>query len=578
VAALSVFVRCGGRPFRPNEFAMSTSAAARPKPDAFQRAVERLNGRRPVKRRLAQIASLVKNNALREAERELGEHLAGTPDDADAISLLARTLTLMGRRREALVLLERCLALAPDFDAARFNYADALFKLNQPQAALEQLDLLLAGDGDNPLYRQLKANVFETIGENERSLAICEALAAENPLRADSWISYGHAARAVGQQDKAVAGYRRATECRPSCGQAWWALANMKTVRFGDGDIAAMQGELARTDIAQDDRITLQFSLAKAYEDKKEYEKSFEQYAKANAAVRVRIDYDPDTLTDTVAANKRLFTPEFLARHKDTGCKAPDPIFILGRPRSGSTLIEQILASHSQVEGTAELPYITALAGRLGEKEGPIPYGTAYLKVLPAFSPADFTAMGEDYMRDTRVHRKTGRPFFIDKKPANFSHIGLIHLILPNAKIIDARRHPCASSFSMFKTYGRKGRLRLAELGRFYRDYVELMAHFDRVAPGRIHRVIYENMVADPEGETRRLLDYLALPFEESCLRFYETERTVLTPSSEQVRKPISGEAVDHWRHFEPWLAPLIRGLGSVYDRYPDVPEELGQT
>jgi tetratricopeptide (TPR) repeat protein len=557
---------------------MSEPAAARvlpAKPDAFQRAVDKLNNQRPIKKRLQQIASLVKNNALREAERELAEHLAKAPTDVDALSLLARTLTLMGRRREAFVLLERSLELAPDFDAVRFNYADALFKLNRYEASLAQLDILLAKDGANPLYRQLKANVFETIGENERSMAICETLAEENPRRAESWISYGHAARAVGARDKSIAAYRKAIECRPSYGSAWWSLANMKNVRFDDADIARMNGLLAAASLAQDDRITLQFSLAKAYEDKSDYAKAFEHYAKANAAVRLRIDYDPDTLSATVAENKRLFTPEFLARHRDTGCKAPDPIFILGRPRSGSTLIEQILASHSKVEGTAELPYITALAGALGEKEGPVPYGTAYVKVLERLTPADFTAMGEDYIRDTRVHRKTERAFFIDKKPANFSHVGLIHLMLPNAKIIDARRHPCASALSMFKTYSSKGRLRLAELGLFYRDYVELMAHFDRVAPGRIHRVIYENVVADAEGETRRLLDYLGLPFEESCLRFYETERTVLTPSSEQVRKPISGEAVDHWRHFEPWLAPLIRSLGSVYEQYPNVPEEL---
>jgi hypothetical protein len=318
----------------------------------------------------------------------------------------------------------------------------------------------------------------------------------------------------------------------------------------------------------------MQFALAKAFEDLGAYDRSFEQYAKANAATRLRIEYDPNTLSSGVAANKALFTSEFLRSRGGVGCKMRDPIFILGRPRSGSTLVEQILSSHSAIEGTAELPYITLLASRLEQRESTT-YGTDYLKVLAGMEPAALTALGEEYIVDTRVHRKLDRPFFIDKKPGNFAHIGLIHLILPNAKIIDARRHPAASCLSMFKHYSSKGRIRLAELGRFYRDYVELMAHFDRVLPGRIHRVIYEDMIADPEAEVRRLLDYLDLPFEESCLRFYETKRTVLTPSSEQVRRPITGEAVDYWRNFEPWLGTLITSLGSVFTEYPSVPEEL---
>ena len=545
------------------------------KPDSFTLAVEKLTAQRPIKQRLQRIALLIKNNDFDRAGRELEEYLAKNPDDADAVSLLARAQTLTGRRQAALESLERCLAIAPDFESVRFNYADALFKLNKPEAALEQIGILLAGDKDNPLYRQFQSNVFETIGENERAMEICEKLAEENPQRAESWVSYGHAARVIGAREKSVAAYRKAVECRPSYGHAWWALANMKNVVFSDSEIQTMQSQLTRTDIAQDDRVTLQFSLAKAYEDKKDYEKSFDQYAKGNAIARARHEYDPDRLSDTVAANKRVFTREFFDRRKDTGNKAPDPIFILGRPRSGSTLVEQILASHSQIEGTAELPYITAMAGRLGEREGPIPYGTSSVKAIAGLPSDAFATLGDEYMHDTRVHRKTDLPFFIDKKPSNFSHIGLIHLILPNAKIIDARRHPCASALSSFKTYSSKSRLRLAELGRFYRDYLELMEHFNKVLPGRVHRVIYEKLVADTEGETRRLLDYLGVPFEEGCLRFFETKRTVLTPSSEQVRRPISGEAVDHWRNFEPWLGPLIRSLGTAFTEYPNVPEEL---
>jgi len=480
-----------------------------------------------------------------------------------------------GKRREAAALLARSLELAPEAALVRFNYADLLFKLNEYDLSLEQIDILLARDAANPLFRQLKANILEITGDNQGSMVLCEALAEENPGRAQSWVSLGHAYRAAGRQEDAGRAYRKAIALRPSSGLAYWSLANMKTARFGDAEIAAMAEQLKRTDIGQDDRIHLQFSLGKAYEDRREFEKSFEQYSRANAAMRLSINYDPDTLSKFVAANKALYTPEFFAARAGFGCKAPDPIFILGRPRSGSTLLEQILSSHSAVEGTAELPYITALAGRLENREGAIPYGAEYLKRLAQLDAATLAALGEGFMADTRKHRQTDRPLFIDKKPANVSHVGLIHLILPNAKIIDARRHPAACSFSMFRQYSSKGRLRLAELGRFYRDYVELMAHFDKVLPGRVHRVIYEDMVADPEAETRRLLDYLGLPFEESCLRFYETKRTVLTPSAEQVRKPISGDAVDHWRNFEPWLGPLIRSLGTAMSEYPSVPEEL---
>jgi tetratricopeptide (TPR) repeat protein len=551
-------------------------ASEPPRKDAFAVAAAELRGQYPIRSaRLQKIAANLQGNASERAEEELREFLARNPDDVGALRLMAQTAGRHGRKREEAALWVRCLELAPDFAAARFNYANLLFKLSKFKDALSELDRLLAVDGNNALFLQLKANIFETIGENEQSLAICERLANENPNRAESWISYGHALRAVGHQDKAVAAYRRAIEIRPSFGTAYWSLANMKTVRFSDADIAAMLEQLKRTDITVDDRITLQSSLGKAHEDKREFERSYEHYAKANAAMRVRISYDPETLSSGVAANKALFTPAFLQSRSEAGCKAPDPIFILGRPRSGSTLIEQILSSHSAIEGTAELPYITAMAGRLEEREGPIPYGTGYLKVLERLTPEELVQLGEEYLEDTRMHRKLGRPFFIDKKPANFSHVGMIHLILPNAKIIDARRHPAASCLSMFKHYSSKGRLRLTELGRFYRDYVELMAHFDKVLPGRIHRVIYEDMVANPEAEVRRLLDYLGLPFEDSCLRFYETKRTVLTPSSEQVRKPISGEAVDYWKNYEPWLGPLIRSLGSVFSEYPSVPEEL---
>jgi tetratricopeptide (TPR) repeat protein len=538
--------------------------------DAFARAAAELDARRPVRgKALRQIVSILAQGHTERAAAELDAHLAAHRDDAEAMSLMARAQVRLGRREEALILLARCLALAPDFALARFNYANLLFKLGKFQAALDELDHLLAGDPRNPLFRQMKADVLESVGESAQALTIFEQLAEENPGRAECWINYGHILRAVGRQDESVAAYRRAIACRPSYGLAYWAIANMKQARIGDDEVRAMQAMLAGTGIAGTDRIHMGFALGKALEDRKLFAGSFEHYAKANAALRLGTGYDAEITSRLVAQSRALFTKDFFAARARAGCAAPDPIFVLSLPRSGSTLVEQILASHSMIEGAGELDDIQALARKLRREPG------GYPGRLAALEPAALTAMGEAYIENTRVHRKLGRPFFVDKKPANLHHVGLIHAILPNAKIIDVRRHPAACCLSGFKNHFTTARPNLAEFGRFYRDYLALLAHFDSVLPGRIHRVIYEELVADPERETRRLLDYLGLPFEESCLRFHETRRMVLTPSSEQVRRPISSEAVDHWRNYEPWLAPLIASLGSALTCYPAVPAEL---
>jgi hypothetical protein len=269
-----------------------------------------------------------------------------------------------------------------------------------------------------------------------------------------------------------------------------------------------------------------------------------------------------------------VFTPELLRSRTGSGCQSPAPIFVLGRPRSGSTLVEQILASHPEVEGAGEIPYILDLVGRFGNRESGSS-AAGYPEVLGTLDDAALAGLGESYLELAALHRKTGRPYFVDKMPGNFAHVGMIHLILPNAKIIDVRRNPAATCLSMFKHNLGKANVSLQELGRLYREYVEIMAHFDRVLPGRVHRVIYEDLVADSEAEIRKLLEYLGLPFEASCLRYYATDRAIRTPSSEQVRRPMFGDAVDHWRHFEPWLTPLTESLGSVLSDYPSVPNEL---
>jgi tetratricopeptide (TPR) repeat protein len=561
-----------------NERAQFPTAPARSQPaapDAFAQAAALIQAQRPLRnRRLQEISADLRKGAVENAEKALRVFLARTPDYPDAIMLMAQAVWRRGQLTEALKLLARALELAPDFAAARLSYAKLLLRINRYCAALAETETLLSHDGENPVFRQLKAMILAAIGEDEQALAIFRQLTEENPARAECWIKYGDALRAMGVQEACIAAYRRAIESRPWFGSAWWSLANLKTFRFTEADIDLMRKQLERRGISDEDRINIVFSLGKAYEDQGAYDRSFEQYAIGNAARRLGIQDDRDFLTSRVPEKKAVFSSGFFRSRSGIGCKAKDPIFIVGRPRSGSTLVEQILSSHSAIEGTAELPYLTDFAVRLLEQECRA-YATEYPQIYEKLDPAVLTAFGAEYMESTRVHRKTDRPFFIDKAPANYHHVGMIHLILPNAKIIDARRHPVACCLSMFKHNYIETNRRLAELGQIYRDYVVLMAHYDRVLPGRVHRVIYENMVANPEEEIRKIFDYLELPFEEKCLRFHETERTVRTPSSEQVRRPISGEAVDHWRKFEPWLAPLINSLGSVLTEYPEVPDDL---
>ncbi|MGH6888132.1 MAG: sulfotransferase [Rhizomicrobium sp.] len=508
------------------------------------------------------------------ADAELQNYLLRHPHDADALFLAAQANFRQGRDRDAISLIEKALDFAPGFVAARSLLAKLLVRLHRYAAARGEVEKLLVCEPRNPKFQQLKAAILGAIGDDAAAAELWRELAEQNPGHAKFWIGRGDALRALGEQAECLGAYRRAIGHRPSFGLAWWCLANMKTVRLDDADIAGMRAELAGSRADAEDRANLLFALGKAHEDRGDYVKAFEHYARGNAARRLCNDYDWDDIAREPAAQKVLFTPEFLKSRGGAGCPVRDPIFILGRPRSGSTLVEQILSSHSAVEGTAELPYVADLALELDERASGKD-GNGYPEILACLEPAAFAAMGQSYMERTRIHRRLGRPHFIDKAPANYHHVGLIALMLPNAKIIDARRHPAACCFSMFKHNYTETNLRLGELGSVWRNYAELMAHFDRVLPGRIHRVIYENLVADPRAEIGRLLEYLALPFEENCLRFHETKRAVRSPSSEQVRRPISAEAVEHWRHFEPWLKPLLDSLGSVLSCYPCLPEDL---
>jgi tetratricopeptide (TPR) repeat protein len=387
-------------------------------------------------------------------------------------------------------------------------------------------------------------------------------------------MSYGHTLKTLGKAAEGIDAYRKAIAMLPSLGEAYWSLANLKTFRFTPEDIAAMRTQLARGDLESEDRFHLQFAFAKALEDAGDYADAFAYYEQASALRREALPYDADANTANMRRMKAVFAPDFLAARQGTGSAAPDPIFIVGLPRSGSTLLEQILASHSLVEGTMELPDIVSMTRRLGglRKRGD---ASSYPEMLGSLPLEEFKALGEEYLARTRLHRKLGRPFFIDKMPNNFVHAGFIHLILPNAKIVDARRHPLGCCLSGFKQHFARGQpftYSQDDIGRYYADYVQMMAHYDAAMPDRVHRVFYEDIVADLEGQVRKLLHYCGLPFEPGCLRFYENDRAVRTASSEQVRQPIFADAVEHWQNFEAWLGPLKAALGPVLVDYPAVP------
>ncbi len=528
---------------------------------------------------LLRAANALHENRIPEAEALLRGQLKKSPTDVAAIRMLAEVAARLGRHEDAENLLARCLELAPSFHAARQNYALVLHRGNKPERALAEVEKLLSVEPANPGYRNLKAVVLCRIGDYAPAIALYAGILKEYPDQSRIWLSQGHALKTHGESDKAIEAYRRCIALEPALGEAWWSLANLKTFRFNADDVAAMRRELERGDLDPEHRLHLEFALGKALEDEGEYALSFGHYERGNALRRELNPCDADDNTKRMRRAKKIYIKPFFDERADFGSAARDPIFIVGLPRAGSTLIEQILSSHSMIEGTMELPEIIGTTRLLRQQAAntsakpaqTIPYHDA----LANLDADEVRALGEQYIAHTRIQRKTDAPFFIDKMPNNFAHIGLIQLMLPKARIIDARRHPLACCFSGFKQQFARGQnftYSLGDIGRYYRDYVELMTHFDDVLPGRIHRVIYETMVDNTEKEVRRLLDHCGLPFEEQCLRFFENARPVRTASSEQVRRPIYREGIDHWRHYEPWLGPLKNALGTVLDAYPAVP------
>ncbi len=518
--------------------------------------------------RLLEAAVALNENRLHDAEPLLRQHLKDDPFDVAAIRMLAELAGRIGRMKDAETLLRRAIELAPNFVPARSNLAIVLYRQNRAAEAIAELDAIALLDPEDVAHDSLKAAAKGRLGDYDDAIDLYGTVLTRFPGQPKIWMSYGHLLKTVGRQADSISAYRKALEIAPALGEVWWSLANLKTVAFDDADLRLMADGLARTDISTEDRFHLHFALGKALEDRKEAEAAFHHYAQGNRLRAAELDTHERNVSAHVAAAKALFTPEFFRDRAGQGCLDADPIFILGLPRAGSTLLEQILSSHSEVEGTMELPDIPHIAAQLGNID-------QWPNRLADAGPDALRRMGETFLDRTRIQRKTGKPFFIDKLPNNWIHVGLIHLILPNARIIDARRHPMACCFSNFKQHFARGQgftYGLTDIGRYYCDYVDFMAHIDRVLPGRVVRVFHEDMVDNSDAEIRRLLAALGLSFEDSCLRFWETDRAVRTASSEQVRKPIFRDGTDQWKIFEPWLGELKAALGPVLTHYPAVP------
>ncbi len=517
---------------------------------------------------LVHALQLVKSGKLGPAERLARDYLKEHPANVTAIRLLADIGSRVGALEDAERLLQRCLELDPDFDLARLNYADVLKKREKLVAALEQVDRLLDKEPKRFGYLVTRAGILINMGDFECAIPAYEYILETYPARPKITLGYGHALKTVGRLEESIASYRKTIELQPSFGDAYWSLANLKTFRFENSDMAAMKEQLENDDCAEEDYFHFCFALGKAYQDRQQFDDSFHFYKLGNDLKKKLEAYEADDNSKAMARLRKVCRGEFLTA--SSGCPAPDPIFIVGLPRSGSTLLEQILASHSQVDGTKELVNILAIVRRLSGKRRKADE-SQYPQVLTELSAEKLNELGEEYLERAAIQRDNA-PYFIDKAPNNFLHIGLISMILPNARIIDARRHPMGACFSSYTqlfakgqafTYGRNN------IGRYYCDYVKIMDHWDEVLPGKILRVHYENIVNDTENQIRRILEYCKLPFEQQCLEFYKTDRAIRTPSSEQVRQPIYKGGLDMWRNYAAHLDPLKEALVPVLDRYP---------
>lgn len=515
--------------------------------------------------------SLFCQDKIYKAELLCRDFLQNNKHHAEGMRLLAKIGRHLQILNDAEFLLESCVELYPDNIPARVDYLSLLLHKQKFEKAHEQAQILLETNPNNLRYLGRLADALIGIGKFDEGIACYRQILEKEPDNHLVHMQLGHALKTTGAIDETIEAYHAAHRLRPQFGDAFWSLANIKTYEFTDTELAHIVEQEQSADIPVEDRVRLCFAAGKAYEDRKEYDTSFEYYERGNALKKQQSRYEDAMFQRRVEAQMEVCTAELFEQRQGVGHEAPDPIFIVGLPRSGSTLLEQILASHSMVDGTMELHDILSLAQRLlGRASKSAPKYPARLWDL---DDDHFRRFGEEYIENTRVYR-AGAPFFIDKMPNNFLHIGLIRLILPNAKIIDARRHPLACCFSGFKQLfgeGQEFTYGLYEIGRYYNGYVRVMDHWDRVLPGYVLRVMHEDVVEDLEGQVRRILDFCDLPFEESCLHYHKTQRIIRTPSSEQVKQPIDRSTVEQWRNYEKHLQPLRDALGpEILARYPE--------
>ena len=523
---------------------------------------------------IVQAGSLLSDGSLAAAERILRAFLIKGHNHAEAMRLLARIERQRDALDEAERLLESALKLVPDYIAARLEYVRVLIDRQKYARAREEIETMLQLEPGNVEFLSLHGVASAGLGDHEAAIVVYRRLLAISPRSAELHVLLGHMLKALGRQKEATECYQTAAALRPSFGDAYWSLANLKTYRFSEDEIARMRAERIAPSTEPVDQIHLSFALGKALEDRQQYEESWQCYERGNALKRSESRYTPEAVESDARKQIEVCTADFFAARMGFGAPDPDVIFIVGLPRSGSTLIEQILASHSLVEGTQELADIQRIVLELDRRqpdgEDPLSAKLGYPEVLTELEREDFRRLGERYLADTRAYR-ADKPFFIDKMPNNFRHIGLIHLILPKAKIIDVRREPMACCFSNLKQLFARGQeftYSINDIARYYRTYLDLMRHWDDVLPGRVLHICYEDVVENLERNVRRILEYCGLEFQPACMEFHKTQRSVRTPSSEQVRRPIFREGLDQWRHYEPWLGTLKDALGDATIRF----------
>ena len=527
--------------------------------------------RDPVAGRIAEGADHLRAGRADEAITVLREVLRENPDNVDAMRYLAIAYWReKDKPGEAEAWLRRATATAPDFTAAWLSLGLVLLDNNKPNEAIDAYRRAVELAPNNAAAWAGAGNAYSQAGQQDRSVAAYAKSLELNPRAAGVHMSHGHALKTIGDQEAALAAYRAAIAERPRFGEVYWSMANLKVFRFEDAEIRAMEEQLARGDLTDSERIHFSFALGKAYEDNGDYDAAWSHFDAGNRLQRPSVKHDPLEMEKRHEDIRRVFDRDFLAEHAGCGHEAPEPILVVGLPRSGSTLIEQILASHSQVEGTSELPTLGKIAtsiGRFRRDNAEFPESVIDLE------GRDWLAYGQRYLEDAGRHRFTERPFFTDKMPNNFPLVGLLHLILPNAKVIDARRHPLDSCIGCYKQLFAKGQnftYDLEDLAHYYRHYDAIMNHWRQVLPGKVLTVHYEETVTDLEGQVRRILDHCGLPFEASCVRFHETRRAVRTASSEQVRQPIYFDALGKWRQYAAYCEWLVEDLEAIVGRLPD--------